>query len=82
MAWTTLYVTGIGEYHDPLVERLDSLDGIMPGYTQTDEGAELFWMDESLGISAIKAHVGARLIWKYRLRFYTRLDEFRESAAA
>jgi hypothetical protein len=56
----------------------------MPGYTegQTGENAlfsDLYWIDEKIKLRELKEVIGSKLIWKYRLRFYTSLEAFIES---
>jgi predicted Rossmann-fold nucleotide-binding protein len=52
----------------------------MPGNLGTsEEAAEMYWVAEHVELDAFKRAIGARTIWKYRLRFYTSLEEFIEA---
>lgn len=81
MGWTTLYITGKGDFREEIREKLDdsNLD-VMPGYTGTfslaDETHDLFWVDEDIKLRAFKEAIGSKLIWKYRLKFYPNLEAF------
>lgn len=50
----------------------------MPGYTGmyslTEETHDLYWVDESTPVRAIKEAIGSKLVWKYRLNFYPSLE--------
>mgnify|MGYP003546661900 CR=1 FL=1 len=79
MGWTTIYINGRpgGE-----AEILNSLthSGInfMPGYAN-EKGLILFWVDESESLRSFKKAIGSKIIFKYRLRFFTTIEAFVES---
>jgi hypothetical protein len=85
MGWVTIYITGKGDFHEEVGEKLeDSNLNFMPGYTggSTVEGelfSDLYWVDEKLKLRDLKEAIGSKLIWKYRLNFYTSLESFIES---
>lgn len=84
MGWTTLYITGRFDFREEVRERLERapLD-IMPGFTGNSGSTELvhdlYWVDESTPIRDVKEAIGSKLVWKYRLRFYTSLEAFIEA---
>jgi hypothetical protein len=83
MGWTTLYITGKSDFREEVREKLEGsrLD-VMPGSTGgtfTVDVHDLYWIDETLDIRDLKEAIGSKLIWKYRLRFYTSLEEFIEA---
>lgn len=85
MGWVTVYITGKGDFHEEVGEKLeDSNLNLMPGYTggSAVEGelfSDLYWVDEKLKLRDLKDAIGSKLIWKYRLNFYTSLESFIES---
>lgn len=83
MGWVTIYITGNGDFREDVRERLDDSDlRIMPGYlggTGESQFTDMYWVDEKITLREVKEAVGAKLIWKYRLRFYKTLEAFIES---
>jgi hypothetical protein len=83
MGWITVYVTGKADFREEVLKRLDSSNvNFMPGYTGGSsemDTHELYWLDEKVNLRDFKEAIGSKLVWKYRLRFYTSLEEFIES---
>ena len=82
MNWTTLYITGRTDFRDDVHRKLDgSPVDFMPGYIEsTGNGVhDLIWINEKATLREIKEAIGGKLIWKYRLRFYTNLEDFIQS---
>ena len=84
MRWTTLYITGKGDFRDEVLDKLeDSSISFMPGYTgevsDNDETHELYWIDEKASLRKIKEAIGSKVIFKFRLRFYPTLEAFLDS---
>lgn len=80
MGWITLYITGREGFREEVSRKLSHSDlDIMPGYTggTGSTGAhDLYWIDEKTDLRKLKEAIGGKLIWKYRLRFYTSLESF------
>ena len=85
MGWVTIYITGREDFHEEVGEKLEDTDlKLMPGYTggSAIEGglySDLYWVDEKVSLRELKEAIGSKLIWKYRLNFYTSLESFIES---
>lgn len=85
MGWVTIYITGREDFHKEVGEKLEDSDlRLMPGYTggSAIEGglySDLYWVDEKVSLRELKEAIGSKLIWKYRLNFYTSLESFIES---
>ena len=84
MGWVTLYITGKEDFREDVGEKLeDSNLKLMPGYTggvQTgDQYHDMYWVDETVKLRDVKEVIGSKLVWKYRLKFYTSLEDFVES---
>ena len=50
----------------------------MPGYAN-ETGLTLFWVDEAASLRSFKKAIGAKTIFKYRLRFFASVEAFTES---
>jgi hypothetical protein len=83
MNWTTLYITGRGDFREDVFRKLENGDiDFMPGYLDSSAGRgffDLYWVDESSNLQDFKKTIGSKLIWKYRLRFYCNLEDFTEA---
>ena len=83
MEWITLYITGRADFRELVHKKLEhSKLSLMPGYLDASLGRgtyDLYWVDESVSLKDFKEAIGAKLIWKYRLRFYANLEEFIEA---
>jgi hypothetical protein len=85
MGWVTLYITGKEDFREEVGKKLEDSDlNVMPGYTggSTVEGgvySDMYWIDEKLKLRDLKEAIGSKMVWKYRLNFYTSLESFIES---
>jgi hypothetical protein len=85
MGWVTIYITGKEDFREDVGKKLeDSTLNLMPGYTGGSNGevelfSDLYWVDEKIKLRELKEAIGSKLIWKYRLQFYTSLEAFIES---
>lgn len=81
--WITVYITGKVDFREEVRKRLESSDvNFMPGNigaTSDMDTHDLYWLDEKVDLRKFKRAIGSRLIWKYRLNFYTSLEAFVES---
>jgi hypothetical protein len=87
MGWVTIYITGREDFREDLREKLDDSDlKVMSGYTGGSDGvdnfSDLYWVDEKIKLREFKEAIGSKLIWKYRLKFFTSLEAFIESQNA
>lgn len=51
----------------------------MPGYidnSTTQVTHDLYWVDDQTDVRLVKEAIGSKIIWKYRLHFYTSLEAF------
>lgn len=83
MGWITIYITGKADFRDEVRKRLEgSHVNFMPGYTGASSDMDthdLYWLDEKVNLRTFKEAIGSKLIWKYRLRFFSSLEAFIES---
>ncbi len=80
MSWTTIYISGKPDFRQDVRRKLEhSSIPHMPGYVESHPGqdpCDLYWLDGTVSLRRVKEALGAKVIWKFRLRFYTTLEEF------
>ncbi|HYG17725.1 MAG TPA: hypothetical protein VD816_02305 [Ohtaekwangia sp.] len=83
MNWTTIYVTGRAGFQTEVRKKLEHADvNYMPGYIDNSSNRvthDLLWLDDKTDVRVLKEAIGSKIIWKYRLRFYTSLEAFVEA---
>ena len=83
MGWITVYITGRSDFREEVLKKLDGSDiNFMPGNigaASDMDTHDLYWLDERVDIRKFRQAIGSKLIWKYRLRFFTSLEAFIES---
>lgn len=83
MGWITVYITGEGDFRAEVLKKLEASDvNFMPGNTGASSDLDthdLYWLDEKVDIRKFKEAIGSKLVWKYRLNFFTSLEAFIES---
>lgn len=83
MGWMTIYITGKSDFREEVQKKLESSNvNFMPGYTGATSDMDthdLYWLDESVDLRTFKEAIGSKLIFKYRLNFFTSLEAFIES---
>lgn len=81
--WITVYITGRVDFREEVRKRLENSDvNFMPGNIGTTSDMDthdLYWLDEKVDLRKFKRAIGSKLIWKYRLNFYTSLEAFVEA---
>jgi hypothetical protein len=82
MNWKTVYIVGREGFNDEVMRHLErsGLD-FMSGYhaRETKEAHELFWIPETMSTREFKEGIGAKTVFKYRLRFFDSLEQFVET---
>jgi hypothetical protein len=80
MSWTTIYITGETDFREEARRRLEHSDQrFLPGYidsSTSEETHDLYWLDGRTTLASFKHAIGAKLIWKHRMRFYSTLEAF------
>jgi len=78
--WVTVYLTGNEDFREEVREVLDKSElKFMPGFVETQPKGvthDLYWIDSRTELRQLKEAIGGKLIWKYRLRFYCKLEDF------
>ena len=80
MNWVTIYITGKADFRIDVKKKLEHSDiEFMPGYIENSSKAnphDLYWLNGHIDLRKFKEAIGGKLIWKYRLRFFTNLEAF------
>ena len=83
MGWNTVYITGKADFREEVLRKLEgSSVNFMPGNTGASSDMDthdLYWLDDKVDLKTFKQAIGSKLIWKYRLNFFTSLEAFIES---
>jgi len=83
MAWITVYITGKADFREEVLKKLTASDvNFMPGNIGASSDLDthdLYWLDEKVDIRKFKEAIGSKLVWKYRLNFFSSLEAFIES---
>lgn len=83
MGWTTVYITGKSDFREEVLKKLESASvNFMPGNIGASSDLDthdLYWLDDQIDLKKFKQAIGSKLIWKYRLNFFTSLEAFIES---
>lgn len=83
MNWITIYITGKSDFREEVKKKLEHADlNFMPGYVETSTSVnehDLYWIDDQTDVRCLKEAIGSKLVWKYRLQFYSTLESFIES---
>lgn len=70
--WTTVYITGKTGFSEVILNRLG--DHWLLG-TAAKDAALMFWLPDITQLRTFKKSVGAKLILKYRIRFFIDVEE-------
>ncbi len=80
MSWITIYISGKTDFREEVRKKLEHSDQrYLQGYIESpraDMTHDLFWLDNLTNLRAFKNTIGAKVIWKHRIRFYTTLEDF------
>ena len=78
MGWVTLYISGKPDFEQEVLHQLGrSGFAFLPG-SSDESDLTLYWVNDTAKIHAFKKAIGAKTIFKYRLRFYTSVEVFHE----
>lgn len=83
MNWVTLYIKGKSDFREEVRRKLRHSElNFMPGYMEGSDAntvSDMYWIDERIKLRDVKEAIGGKLIWKYRLRFFTTLETYLQS---
>lgn len=74
MGWITVYIKGKSGFEQDALDKLNGSDfPFMPG-TSYEEGLMLCWIPEQKTVRSFKQEIGSKIVFRYRLRFYTNVE--------
>ncbi len=74
MCWITVYINGRIGFQDVVISKLENT--WLPGSPETADNLIMFWLPNVDTIRTLKMKIGSKLILRYRLRFFTDLDNY------
>lgn len=78
MGWVTIYIAGKPDFEQGVLHHLGrSGFAFLPG-SSDDSDLALYWVNETAKLHDFKKAIGAKSIFKYRLRFYASVELFHE----
>jgi hypothetical protein len=79
MGWVTVYIRGKNGFKQEVLRELDHARiDVLPGYAN-ERGVALYWIPENLSLREFKKAIGAKTVFKHRLKFYLTVEEFVEN---
>ena len=79
MGWVTVYIRGKNGFKSEVLRELDHARfNVLPG-NANERGVSLYWIPEDLSLREFKKAIGAKTIFKHRLKFYMTVEEFVEN---
>jgi hypothetical protein len=79
MQWTPLYIKGKTGFKPLILVKLKGV--ILHGSSQPDQGVLMVWTKSGKSLRSLKLLIGADLIFRYRLQFFTDLNGHLETKA-
>ena len=79
MGWITVYIRGKSGAENDIIRNLDHSGFPYMRGAATEKGVGLYWINGLENLRAFKKAIGSKIVWKYRLRFYTDIEAFVES---
>lgn len=72
MNWVTIYIGGRVGFQEVVMPKLEK--AWLPGSPEITEHLIMFWLPDISKLRHLKMSIGSKLIFKYRLHFFTDLD--------
>ena len=72
MSWVTVYMRGRKGFRREVLAKLERT--WLPGSHEANKDLLMFWIEDISKLRSLKIAVGSKLIFKYRLHFFTDLD--------
>lgn len=76
MNWNTIYIKGKCGFEKEVLDNIEhSKLSFMPGSMAELKNVALYWVDEKASLRDFKKAIGSKTVLKYRLQFFTSLEE-------
>jgi hypothetical protein len=72
MSWITVYIRGRQNFRKEILAKLERT--WLPGSHEANNDLLMFWIEDATKLRSLKIAIGSKLIFKYRLHFFTDLD--------
>ena len=72
MVWVTVYIRGRKNFQREVLAKLEQ--SWLAGSHGANNDLLMFWIEDTLRLRSLKIAIGCKLIFKYRLHFFTDLD--------
>src|SRR5687767_2710809 len=72
MSWVTVYIRGRKGFQKEVLPKLE--ESWLAGSHEANNDLLMFWIEDTLRLRSLKIAIGCKLIFKYRLHFFTDLD--------
>ena len=79
MHWTTLYIKGKSGFKPVVLVKLKG--AILHGSSQPDQNVLMVWAKSTQNLRSLKLLIGADVIFRFRLQFFTDLNGHLETKA-
>jgi hypothetical protein len=80
MDWINIYIVGNPGFKKDVARKLEHSElKFMPGYLGSVAGAtdyDMYWIDKTVSLRTFKEAIGAKYIWRHRIKFYESLEKF------
>ena len=77
MSWITVYIKGRSGFEAAVISKLK--DNWVNGNVEVRHKLLMFWLEDAKSLRKFKLAIGSQTIFKYRLHFFTDLEEFVQS---
>jgi len=77
MSWVTVYIRGRGSFQKEVLAKLEQ--SWLVGSHEANNDLLLFWIEDTSRLRRLKIAIGPKLIFKYRLHFFTDLNLYRKA---
>ena len=72
MSWVTVYIRGRKGFRKEVLAKLKRT--WLPGSHEANNDLLMFWIEDASRLRSLKIAIGSKLIFKFRLYFFTDLD--------
>lgn len=72
MSWVTVYIRGRMNFKKEVLAKLEQ--SWLVGSHEANDDLLMFWIEDTSRLRSLKIAIGGKLIFKYRLHFFTDLD--------
>lgn len=81
MRWSTIYISGKKGFQKEVIDELSQGSFPFMEGSIDERGLLLIWVKENSELKELKKAISAKVVFKYRLQFFSTLEEFGHSGA-